>query len=618
MRFKVKYGYSGGYLASIQDYTGNVLGPILWNLNLLDARFNAVSESYANGLWLQQGYDPLTGLALTRKAGTGGLDDNVQDLAYAWDDAGNLTSRQDLRQGLVESFSYDALDRLTATSGPGGGSLSLVYNAIGNVTSRSDVGSYSYHATKKHAAIAAGPNTYAYDANGNMTTRNGVTQSWTSYNLPASLSAGGYTAQFAYAPDRRRWRQVSSYANGTETTITVGGMVEKLTTAVRTHWKHRLPTPSGEVQVIRRSDGTNETLYLTTDHLGSTDAVLNASGAVLARMSFNATGARRSSGWTGSPSSAEWQAIADTTRRGYTGHEALDNVLLVHMNGRVYDPAIGRFMSADPYLDGADTTQGWNRYSYVHNNPLAYTDPSGYGHLPWGSVPRVARNDFGPQYSNGANSGDAEDPPVIVVTASRLDWDLFDSILALARADGRLAGGSGDGNSGNGGQPHSIDNDADPPPPDFLCSSSGVDGPVDAALGIAGNVGDVADSLLPAASLGSAVAAPSATGPALSTPWPDAVQFVGNLGRSALSTVGRVGQIGSAASVVLDLAQRDFRSAAFTLIDAGVYTMLGGLAATGVTTAGSTTAAALTAASIYFASGGSQGAVQQLCGQDSR
>jgi RHS repeat-associated protein len=57
----------------------------------------------------------------------------------------------------------------------------------------------------------------------------------------------------------------------------------------------------------------------------------------------------------------EWQAIAATTRRGYTGHEALDNVMLVHMNGRVYDPRIGRFLSADPYIDGADTTQGWNR-----------------------------------------------------------------------------------------------------------------------------------------------------------------------------------------------------------------------------------------------------------------
>jgi len=54
----------------------------------------------------------------------------------------------------------------------------------------------------------------------------------------------------------------------------------------------------------------------------------------------------------------------------------------VHMNGRVYDPAIGRFLSADPFIDCVQSTQGWNRYSYVKNNPLAFTDPSGFSAEP--------------------------------------------------------------------------------------------------------------------------------------------------------------------------------------------------------------------------------------------
>jgi YD repeat-containing protein len=53
---------------------------------------------------------------VTRKSGTGGSENNVQDLLYAWDAAGNLTARQDLRQGLVESFTHDALNRLISTS----------------------------------------------------------------------------------------------------------------------------------------------------------------------------------------------------------------------------------------------------------------------------------------------------------------------------------------------------------------------------------------------------------------------------------------------------------------------------------------------------------------------
>lgn len=379
VRFKTKYGYAGGHLASVQEFTGDVNGAVLWTLNLLDARRNAVSEAFGNGLWIQNTFDPLTGLPTTRQAGTGGQATNIQQLSYAWDPAGNLTSRQDLRQGLLESFTYDALDRLTLAAGPGAQSTALAYDAIGNLQSKTGVGSYTYHPTRRHAVTSAGGVSYGYDANGNMTSRGSATIGWSSYNLPTSINApGGYSAQFAYAPDRSRWRQVSSYAGGTETTIYVGQLLEKLTTPVRTHWKHLIATPSGQVQVIRRSDGTSETLYVTTDHLGSTDAVLDAAGNAVLHGSFAVHGERRAGNWQGPPSSGEWQSIANTTRRGYTGHEMLDNLALIHMNGRVLDPALGRFLSADPYIDGPLSTQGWNRYAYVHGRVMSATDPSGF------------------------------------------------------------------------------------------------------------------------------------------------------------------------------------------------------------------------------------------------
>ena len=66
------------------------------------------------------------------------------------------------------------------------------------------------------------------------------------------------------------------------------------------------------------------------------------------------------------------------TDRGYTGHEHLDDFGLIHMNGRIYDPRIGRFLSADPVIQSPQALQTYNRYSYAINNPLAYTDPSGY------------------------------------------------------------------------------------------------------------------------------------------------------------------------------------------------------------------------------------------------
>jgi RHS repeat-associated protein len=66
------------------------------------------------------------------------------------------------------------------------------------------------------------------------------------------------------------------------------------------------------------------------------------------------------------------------TDRGFTGHEHLDQFGLINMNGRMYDPVLGRFLSPDPIIQSPDFTQSFNSYSYCINNPLKYNDPSGY------------------------------------------------------------------------------------------------------------------------------------------------------------------------------------------------------------------------------------------------
>lgn len=85
--------------------------------------------------------------------------------------------------------------------------------------------------------------------------------------------------------------------------------------------------------------------------------------------------------YSGTPTPPVW------LHRGYTGHEHLDEFDLIHMpacrslsigrNGRMYDPKLGRMISADNYVQAPNNTQSYNRYSYVLNNPLKYTDPSG-------------------------------------------------------------------------------------------------------------------------------------------------------------------------------------------------------------------------------------------------
>jgi RHS repeat-associated protein len=115
--------------------------------------------------------------------------------------------------------------------------------------------------------------------------------------------------------------------------------------------------------------------YFHHDHQGSTIAVTNEAGVVIERMAFDPWGKRRNiNGLVDASDSINGL----TTDRGYTGHEHLDEMGIIHMNGRVYDPLIGRFMSADPFIQAPDMLQSYNRYAYVMNNPLNLTDPSGY------------------------------------------------------------------------------------------------------------------------------------------------------------------------------------------------------------------------------------------------
>ncbi len=113
--------------------------------------------------------------------------------------------------------------------------------------------------------------------------------------------------------------------------------------------------------------------YLHTNYQGSYESITNAEGAVVEKLSFDPWGRRRN------PHNWTFTDIPETYLfdRGYTGHEHLDAFGLVNMNGRMYDPMLGRFLSPDNYVQAPDYTQNFNRYSYVLNNPLKYTDPSG-------------------------------------------------------------------------------------------------------------------------------------------------------------------------------------------------------------------------------------------------
>jgi RHS repeat-associated protein len=375
---RVRHHYDRGRLVRLTDADS---GATYWQLNAVNALGYVSDEALGNGVRVASTYDPVTGMLMARTSGPGG-GSSFQNLGYAWDAAGNLTLREERNRGVQERFYYDNRDRLDYVTRGGSVVLDLGYDDIGNLTYKSDVGTYTYDPIRRQTPTKVGVNSYSYDANGAAVFANGTRIYWLSFELPSQIThpVSNYSS-FEYDPDRARFRQVAS-AGGvlTETVYAAGGLYERVTSGGVALERNYIVADGRRVAVQTRQTGTSpSTVYLLEDHLGGVDGFTSSSGALLSRTSYQPFGARRAGDWSGGPpTSAEWQQIRSATPRGYTDHEHLDNLGIVHMNGRVYDPVLGRFLSPDPVVQSPYDTQGLNRYAYVRNNPLRYTDPSGF------------------------------------------------------------------------------------------------------------------------------------------------------------------------------------------------------------------------------------------------
>jgi len=402
----LKYGY--GTQGHLKTITNSASGAAYWTRNDVNADGNTRSETYGNGLVGARGYHPQTGRLTTLTAGTALAPSSVQNHVYHYDALGRLDLRQDdtAEVRTVESFGYDNLDRMTSASinAAGSGSqLTIVdYNAIGNIKKKTGVGDYIYpqagargpHALKEVSGSVNGVvnPSFIYDDNGNMLSGGARSFTWSSFNMPVTMtktalstSPGAGTSTFQYGPEHQRLKQTWVDAEKTLTTVYLADMgleIESNSKTGITAFKHYVQADGRVVAVqTRNSNATEDVRYLLPDHLGSTSVVTNASGAVVERQAFDPWGDRRGASGAGAGASDPTNAIQPSaTTRGFTGHEQLDQggMGLVHMNGRIYDPTLGRFISADPYIQAPDNTQSYNRYSYVWNSPLNSTDPSGF------------------------------------------------------------------------------------------------------------------------------------------------------------------------------------------------------------------------------------------------
>jgi RHS repeat-associated protein len=122
--------------------------------------------------------------------------------------------------------------------------------------------------------------------------------------------------------------------------------------------------------------------YWHKDQLGSLIATTDHAGAVTGRFAYDPFGKRRYTTGTYDAFGTlvlDWTTDTNTGNdRGFTGHEHLDDLGLVHMNGRIFDPHIGRFLQADPFIQARGNLQNYDRYGYCMSSPTSCTDPSGY------------------------------------------------------------------------------------------------------------------------------------------------------------------------------------------------------------------------------------------------
>ncbi len=407
--FKVRYEYNSlGYLKSTKDPVRNAT---LYSVAAMDMRDNVTEFTLGNGTKTITEYDPDTGFVDT--IDTTSPSDTLQYLSYQFDEVGNLSFRKDLIHpvGLTEDFKYDNLNRVYEAKAFGGAGYHITRrfdydeNGLGNIRNKSDVGNYEYglladsscdtqfegpHAVTRTASGGLQRKAdYCYDANGSMNrinfydfngTRgsdNYQAISYSPFDMVSEINSRyNGIVTFNYGPDRQLIQRGDSEGTATTNTTYVDGLYEHIVTGSNISHKYYV----GNYAVVTKQGDVSPGLFVANythrDHLGSVDTISDENASVMERQSFDTWGLRRDPNWQTPFDFLNFDSLV--TNRGYTDHEHIDSMGLIHMNGRVYNPVIGRFLSPDPVIQAPYNGQSYNRYSYVMNNSLSYTDPTGY------------------------------------------------------------------------------------------------------------------------------------------------------------------------------------------------------------------------------------------------
>jgi len=410
---KVAYDYapSNGRLEKVRTTEPAAEASVLWTAKATDERDRLTTEETGDGVVTTSVFDAMNrATSITNRTNSTDAVPTalLQAENYTYDAVGNLETRarqNPAQPPVMETFTHDQLDRVstvtTSFQNPGQPQTialadSWDYDKLGNITTSKRRGTYTYDVKKPTQATSItggifGNRTYEYDALGRQTKRPTALITYNDLDLPSKITStiGGAGTDFLYDGAGQRVRKSSI----TGTTTYLPGLYERHTTSTNTEHRLLVTTGGASSAVLRYTQAASAStvtkqpaLFNHTDRLGSTslvtanDAATGFKATTKENRSYDTYGLPRNPDWRTGDAGFTAGIANPTLDQGYTGHDDDRELGLVNMKGRIYDPTLAKFITPDPNIDGANPSQAFNRYSYVGNNPLRYTDPSGYSY----------------------------------------------------------------------------------------------------------------------------------------------------------------------------------------------------------------------------------------------
>lgn len=358
------YTYCGPCAATLISIVNPKGQEVAFEYDRLSRRTNLLYPNMMKGTYSYDFASQLTNITHSRSSLI------YQTNTYTYDNAGNRTSMTDLDG--THNYTYDVVNRLTSSTHPQmfNPAESFNYDAIGNRTSSHISATYTYDTSNR--LLEDEKYIYTYDANGNMTSRqNKSTLEIERSDYDSENQLIKYTASDGSYVDYKYdglGRRIAKLFNGLKTDICsrvfiydIENILEERSGDGATILARYTHGPGIDEPLIMERAGLS--YFYHADALGSITALTDSTGTIVKTYTYDSFG--RIVNETGTIENFYT----------YTARERDSESNLYYYRARYYSPSIGRFLQEDP----VELAGGINLYNYVGNNPVNFTDPTGYG-----------------------------------------------------------------------------------------------------------------------------------------------------------------------------------------------------------------------------------------------